>query len=91
VNQTPVNGIPTLSLLKIVKHRKSLEIPQAIAVPLGGMVTILSALLALLSFRVRSRTSLALELIALRHHDNTDRAMVTSIVLNAGSTNDARQ
>jgi hypothetical protein len=31
------------------------------------MVTILSALVALLSFRVRSRTSLELELIALRH------------------------
>ena len=32
-----------------------------------GMITILSALLSLLSFRVRSRASLELELIALRH------------------------
>src|SRR5665811_2617895 len=32
-----------------------------------GMVTILSALVSLLSFRVRSRASLELELVALRH------------------------
>ncbi|HEY5129508.1 MAG TPA: hypothetical protein VIJ35_19865 [Bradyrhizobium sp.] len=31
------------------------------------MITILSALVSLLSFRVRSRASLELELIALRH------------------------
>jgi putative transposase len=31
------------------------------------MITILSALVALLSFRVRSRASLELELVALRH------------------------
>jgi hypothetical protein len=31
------------------------------------MITILSALVSLLSFRVRSRTSLELELVALRH------------------------
>ena len=32
-----------------------------------GMITILSALVSLLSFRVRSRASLELELVALRH------------------------
>ena len=33
----------------------------------AGMITILSALVSLLSFRVRSRASLELELVALRH------------------------
>jgi hypothetical protein len=33
----------------------------------GGMVTILSALVSLLSFRVRNRASPELELVALRH------------------------
>ena len=33
----------------------------------AGMITILSALVSLLSFRVRSRAYLELELIALRH------------------------
>jgi hypothetical protein len=49
-----------LSLLKTVKHRESLEISPAIAIPSGGMITItiLSALVSLLSFRVRSRASL---------------------------------
>jgi hypothetical protein len=32
-----------------------------------GMITILSALVSLLSFRVRNRASLELELVALRH------------------------
>jgi hypothetical protein len=38
-----------------------------IAVRLGGMITILSALVSVLSFRFRSRASLELELVALRH------------------------
>ena len=38
-----------LSLLKIVKHRETSRFPHVIAVPLRGMVTILSALAALLS------------------------------------------
>jgi hypothetical protein len=37
------------------------------AIPSGCMITILSTLVSLLSFRVRSRASLELELIALRH------------------------
>ena len=42
---------------------------QSIVVPIpsGGMVTILFALVSLLSFRFRSRASLELELVALRH------------------------
>ena len=38
-----------------------------IAVRSGGMITILSALVSVLSFRFRSRASLELELVALRH------------------------
>ena len=38
-----------------------------IAVRSGGMITILSALVSMLSFRFRSRASLELELVALRH------------------------
>jgi putative transposase len=38
-----------------------------IAVRSGGMITILSALVSVLSFRFRSRPSLELELVALRH------------------------
>ena len=38
-----------------------------IAVRLGGMITILSALVSVLSFRFRSRASLELKLVALRH------------------------
>jgi hypothetical protein len=38
-----------------------------VAVQSGGMITILSALASLLSFRFRSRASLELELVAPRH------------------------
>jgi putative transposase len=38
-----------------------------IAVRSGGMITILFALISMLSFRFRSRASLELELVALRH------------------------
>jgi hypothetical protein len=38
-----------------------------IAVWSGGMITILSALISMLSFRFRSRASLELELVASRH------------------------
>jgi putative transposase len=38
-----------------------------VAVRSGGMITILSALVSVLSFRFRSRASLELELVALRH------------------------
>ena len=38
-----------------------------IAVRSGGMITILSALVSVLSFRFRTRASLELELVALRH------------------------
>ena len=38
-----------------------------IAVRSGGMITILSALVSVLSFRFRSRASLELELVAARH------------------------
>jgi hypothetical protein len=53
-------------MLKTPKHRASLEI---FAPPpyRRGMITIASALLSVLSFRFRSRASLELELIALRH------------------------
>src|ERR1700732_3835661 len=53
-------------MLKTPKHRASLEI---FAPPpyRRGMITIVSALLSILSFRFRSRASLELELVALRH------------------------
>jgi hypothetical protein len=40
---------------------------RPIAVRSGGMITILSALVSMLSFRFRSRASLELEFTALRH------------------------
>src|ERR1700732_3684958 len=53
-------------MLKTPKRRESLEIftqpPYR-----RGMITIVSALLSVLSFRFRSRASLELELVALRH------------------------
>src|SRR5246127_4031227 len=56
-----------LSLLKIVKTPRKPQFPRAFPIPSGGMITILSALVSLLSFRFRSRASLELELVALRH------------------------
>ena len=55
----------SLCLLKNPKGRESLEIfaPP----PVVGMIKILSALVSLLSFRVRRRASLELDLVALRH------------------------
>jgi len=50
-----------------VKHRETLEILRRHGRTVEAMLTILSALGSLLSFRVRSRASLELELIALRH------------------------
>jgi hypothetical protein len=56
-----------LSLLKIVETSEKSQFPRAVLIPSGGMVTILFALVPLLSFRFRSRASLELELVALRH------------------------
>ena len=56
-----------LSLLKTVNYQESLGFSCVIAVRSGGMITILSALVSVLSFRFRSRASLELELVALRH------------------------
>ena len=56
-----------LSLLKIVETSRKPQFPRAVPIPSGGMVTILFALVSLFSFRFRSRASLELELIALRH------------------------
>src|ERR1039457_5529832 len=55
-----------LSLLKTPKGRESLEIfaPSPYRV---GMITILSSIVSILSFRLRRRASLEIELIALRH------------------------
>ncbi len=57
---------PTLCLLKIPNRWKRIEI-SASAPYRRELITILSALVSLLSFRVRSRASLELELVALRH------------------------
>src|SRR5215472_805035 len=56
-----------LSLLKTVNYQESLGFSCVIAVRSGGMITILSAVVSVLSFRFRSRASLELELVALRH------------------------
>jgi hypothetical protein len=56
-----------LSFLKIVETSRHSQFPRAAPVTSGGMVTILFALVSLLSFRFRSRASLELELVALRH------------------------
>src|SRR5215469_13541723 len=56
-----------LSLLKTVNYQESLGFSCVIAERSGGMITILSALVSVLSFRFRSRASLELELVALRH------------------------
>jgi putative transposase len=58
---------PRLSLLKTVTIGKACGFSRVIAVRSSGMITILSALLSMLSFRFRSRASLELELVALRH------------------------
>jgi putative transposase len=58
---------PPLSLLKIVETSRKPQFPRAVPISSGGMVTILFALVSLLSFRFRSRASLELELVALRH------------------------
>jgi putative transposase len=65
----PVRDARTLplSLLKIVETSEKSQFPRAVPIPSGGMVTILFALVLLLSFRFRSRASLELELVALRH------------------------
>jgi len=47
----------TASLLKTVKDKTS-RFAHAIAVPVDGMIIILSAVVSLLSFGVRSRSSL---------------------------------
>src|SRR5215468_6277371 len=52
-----------LSMLKIVETARKPQFPRAVPIPSGGMVTILFALVSLLSFRVRSRASLELELV----------------------------
>jgi hypothetical protein len=57
-------GIPGLSLLKNPKRWKRLETDDHTIV---GMITILSTLVSGLSFRFRSRASLELELLAIRH------------------------
>jgi hypothetical protein len=57
----------TLSLLKIVETSRTPQFRRAVPIPSGGMVTILFSLVSLLSFRFRSRASLELELVALRH------------------------
>ena len=44
-----------------------------------GMITILCALVSLLSFRVRSRASLELELLALRHQVTVLRSSKTAL------------
>jgi hypothetical protein len=46
---------------------KLADFPLVIGVRSGGIITILSALLSMLSFRFLSRASLELELVALRH------------------------
>jgi hypothetical protein len=56
-----------LSLLKTVNYWESLGIFLRDRLRSGGMITILSALVSVLSFRFRSRASLELELVALRH------------------------
>jgi hypothetical protein len=56
-----------LSLLKTVNCREIKDFPAPPPIPSGCLITILSTLVSLLSFRVRSRASLELELIALRH------------------------
>ena len=55
-----------LSLLKTPKDRESIEISRR-SHTVMGMLPLLSALGSLLLFRVRSRASLELELVALRH------------------------
>ena len=52
---------------KLWKHQESRNFLEPFPIPSGGMVTILFALVSLFSFRFRSRASLELELIALRH------------------------
>jgi hypothetical protein len=59
--------IRRLSLLKTVETSRKPQFPRAAPVPSGGMVTILFALVSLFAFRFRSRASLELELVALRH------------------------
>jgi hypothetical protein len=54
-------------MLKIVETSRKPQFSRAVPVPSGGMVTILFALVSLFSFRFRSRASLELELVALRH------------------------
>src|SRR5215470_11241162 len=56
-----------LSLLKIVETSRKPQFPRAVPISSGRMVTILFALVSFLSFRFRSRASLELELVALRH------------------------
>jgi hypothetical protein len=57
-------GTLDLSLLKIAEISRKPEFPRAVPIPSSGMVT---TLFALVSFRFRSRASLELELVALRH------------------------
>jgi hypothetical protein len=54
-----------VSLLKTPNRGENLALRRRHTVV--GMITILSALASLLSFRVRSRASLELEVVALRH------------------------
>jgi hypothetical protein len=67
VNYRRLNVHFSWSLLKIVETSRKPQFPRAAPVPSGGMVTILFALVSLFAFRFRSRASLELELIALRH------------------------
>ena len=66
-NKTLAAQHPPLSLLKIVETSRKPQFPRAVPISSGRMVTILFALVSLLSFRFRSRASLELELLALRH------------------------
>jgi hypothetical protein len=61
------NADNILSLLKIVETSRKPQFPRAVPISSGRMVTMLFALVSLLSFRFRSRASLELELVALRH------------------------
>jgi putative transposase len=54
-------------MLKIVETSRKPQFSPAVPIPSGGMVTMLFALVSLISFRFRSRASLELELVALRH------------------------
>jgi hypothetical protein len=67
LDRSPDFGFKVLSLLKIVETSRKPQFPRAAPRTFGWHGYILFALVSLLSFRFRSRVSLELGLVALRH------------------------